>query len=199
MREILPDIWTWSWLSPPHGYHFNGYLLCLASGNLCIDPAEAAPEDVTEIARLGVARILLTNRNHVRDANRIRSRTGARTAIHAADAGYAVGQGAEIDEHLAVGEVVGPLRVVGVAGKSPGEVAFHWPARRLLIVGDAVIGHPAGELSLLRERVLEDPARLRSSVGALLDLDFDALLVGDGAPILTGAKARLAALVATFA
>ena len=199
MREILPDVWTWSWLSPPHGYHFNGYLLCLAGGNLCIDPAEAAPEDVTEIARLGVARILLTNRNHVRDANRIRSRTGARTAIHAADAGYAVGQGAEIDEHLAVGEVVGPLRVVGVAGKSPGEVAFHWPARRLLVVGDAVIGHPAGELSLLRERVLEDPARLRSSVGALLDLDFDALLVGDGAPILTGAKARLAALVATFA
>src|SRR5512139_3101718 len=105
MREILPDVWTWSWLSPPHGYHFNGYLLCLAGGNLCIDPAEASPEDVTEIARLG----------------------GARTAIHAADAGYAEGQGAVIDDRLAVGDVVGPLHVVGVAGKSPGEVAFHWP------------------------------------------------------------------------
>src|SRR5512139_236122 len=109
MREILPDIWTWSWLSPPHGYHFNGYLLCLPSGNLCIDPAEASPEDFTEIARLGVARILLTNRNHVRDANRIRSRTGARTAIHGDDAGYAEGQGAEIDDRLTVGEVIGPL------------------------------------------------------------------------------------------
>lgn len=199
MREILPDVWTWSWLSPPHGYHFNGYLLCLAGGNLCIDPAEAAPEDVTEIARLGVARILLTNRNHVRDANRIRSRTGARSAIHADDAGYAEGQGAVIDDRFAVGEAIGPLRVVGVAGKSPGEVAFHWPERRLLIVGDAVIGNPPGQLTLLRERVMDDPARLRASVRALLALDFDAILVGDGTPILTDAKARLADLAATFA
>lgn len=199
MREILPDVWTWSWLSPPHGYHFNGYLLCLAGGNLCIDPAEASPEDVTEIARLGVARVLLTNRNHVRDANRIRSRTGARTAIHAADAGYAEGQGAVIDDRLAVGDVVGPLHVVGVAGKSPGEVAFHWPERRLLIVGDAVIGNPPGQLSLLRERVMDDPAQLRASVRRLLDLDVDTLLVGDGAPILSGARTQLAALVATFA
>ncbi|MFN8644513.1 MAG: MBL fold metallo-hydrolase [Candidatus Binatia bacterium] len=199
MREIVSGIWTWSWLSPPHGYNFNGYLLSLPGGNLCVDPAEASPEDVTEITRLGVARILLTNRNHVRDANRIRSRTGARTAIHAADAGYAEGQGAVVDEHLTVGEVVGPLHVVGVPGKSPGEVAFHWPERRLLIVGDAVIGNPPGRLALLRERVMEDPNQLRASVRRLLDLDFETLLVGDGAPLLSGARAELAALVATFA
>jgi glyoxylase-like metal-dependent hydrolase (beta-lactamase superfamily II) len=199
MHEILPGVWTWSRLSPPHGYDFHGHLLCLAGGNLCIDPAEATPEEITEITRLGVSRILLTNRNHVRDANRIRSRTGARTAIHADDAGYAQGQGAVIDERLAVGETIGPLRVVAVAGKSPGEVAFHWPERRLLIVGDAVIGHPPGQLSLLRERVMDDPAQLRASVRRLLELDFDTVLVGDGTPLLAGAKAQLAALVATFA
>ena len=199
MNEILPGIRTWSWLSPPHGYNFNGHLLELPSGNLCIDPADPTPEDLSDVVHRGVSRIVLTNRNHVRDANRVRSRTGARTAIHAADAGYAQGQGAVIDDLLAVGDVVGPLHVVSAAGKSPGEIALHWPERRLLIVGDAVIGNPPGQLSLLREKVMDDPPALRASVRRLLDLDFDVLLVGDGTPILTDARARLAALVASFA
>jgi glyoxylase-like metal-dependent hydrolase (beta-lactamase superfamily II) len=198
MRELLPEIFAWSWLSEPHGYNFNGHLLELADGNLCIDPVDTPPDTLAELARRGVARILLTNRNHVRDANRVRSRTGARTAIHSADAGYARGQQAEIDDELHPGEHIGPLTVVAVPGKSPGEVAFHWPARRLLIVGDAVIGNPPGQCSLLRDKVMDDPQQLRASVRALLALDFDTLLVGDGVPVLNGAKDRLRELVATF-
>lgn len=196
MREIVPDIWTWAWPSAPHGYDFNGYLLCHPDGNLCIDPAQPSPEELTEIVRRGVSRILLTNRNHVRDANRVRSRTGARTAIHAADRGHAEGQGAVIDDALVPGERVGPLHILAVPGKSPGEVALHWPERRILIVGDALIGNPPGSLSLLREQVMDDPPRLRASVRALLDCDFDTLLVGDGTPILGDAPARLRELLA---
>ena len=198
MRELLPGIFTWPWFSAPHNYDFNGYLLAQPEGNLCIDPVETSPEVLTELARHGVARILLSNRNHVRDANRVRSRTQARTAIHPADAGYARGQGAEIDDELAIGERIGPLSVVAAAGKSPGEVAFHWPARRILVVGDSVIGNPAGQCGLLRDKVMDNPAQLRASVRDLLELDFDTLLVGDGAPILSGAKERLRALVDTF-
>jgi hypothetical protein len=61
-----------------------------------------------------------------------------------------------------------------------------------------VIGNPPGQCALLREKVMDDPARLRSSVRSLLDVDFDALLFGDGAPILHDAKARLRELVRTF-
>jgi glyoxylase-like metal-dependent hydrolase (beta-lactamase superfamily II) len=97
-----------------------------------------------------------------------------------------------------VGEKIGPLTIVAVPGKSPGEVALHWPERKLLIVGDAVIGNPPGHCGLLREKVMDDPARLRRSVRAVLDLELDALLFGDGASILHGAKLRLQALVDTF-
>ena len=83
-------------------------------------------------------------------------------------------------------------------GKSPGEVALYDSARRLLVVGDAVIGNPPGALSLLPSRVIDDLARLRQSVRRLLDLDFDRLIVGDGVSILEGAKQRLAELVAGF-
>lgn len=198
MRTIVEDILTWAWLSEPHGYHFNGYLVRHPAGNLCIDPVEPPPEVLDEIAREGVARILITNRNHVRRANLVRERTGAAVAIHAADADYARAQGAIVDATLGVGERVGPFTVVGVPGKSPGEVAFHDPARRLLVVGDAVIGNPPGRLALLREKVMDDPPRLRASVCALAELDVDTLLVGDGAPILHGAQARLRELVASF-
>jgi len=74
-----------------------------------------------------------------------------------------------------------------------------WPERGILIVGDAIIGNPPGQCGLLPERVMDDPARLRSSVRGFLDLDFDILLVGDGEPILQDAKARLKELVGTSA
>jgi len=45
---------------------------------------------------------------------------------------------------------------------------------------------------------MDDPARLRRSVRKLLDLEFDALLVGDGASILHDAKSRIKELVDTF-
>jgi len=164
-----------------------------------VDPVPAGEGGLDEIARAGVACIVLTNRNHSRAANAVRLCTGARTLMHPADAGYARGQGTHIDGELQVGTRVGPFDIVAAAGKSPGEVALHWPQRRLLLVGDAVIGNPPGSCGLLREKVMDDPAALRLSVRKLLDLDFDALLVGDGTPILTDAKARLTELVASFA
>ncbi|HEX6138641.1 MAG TPA: MBL fold metallo-hydrolase [Casimicrobiaceae bacterium] len=198
MQEILPDIFTWSWFSEPHGYDFNGYLIRHAGGNLCIDPVQPGDANLAQIERLGAATILITNRNHSRAANLVRERTGARTLIHPDDAPHALSQGAAIDADLRPDGKVGPLAVVAAPGKSPGEVVLHWPERKLLFVGDAVIGNPPGRCALLRDKVMDDPPRLRRSVRALLDLEFDALLFGDGVPILKDAKARLRELVATF-
>lgn len=198
MREVVKDIFTWPWFSEPHGYNFNGHLIVHPEGNLVIDPVEPGTADLSEIERRGAARILITNRNHSRAANTVRERTGARTAIHPADAPHARKEGAIIDDDLRVGAKIGPLVVVAAAGKSPGEVALHWPDRRILIVGDAVIGNPPGRCSLLPEKVIDDLPRLRESVEALLVLEFDALLTGDGEPVLKDAKGRLQELVAKF-
>ena len=198
MREILSGIWSWPWFSEPHGYNFNGHLIRHEGGNLCIDPVEPTAADLEEIASLGVSQILLTNRNHSRAANKIRARTGARTSIHPADAPHARKEGAELDGELRIGEKIGPLTIVGAAGKSPGEVVLHWPERKILIVGDAVVGDPPGRCKLLPEKVVDDPPRLRESVRSLSVLDFDILLPGDGEPILQGARERLRELVHTF-
>jgi glyoxylase-like metal-dependent hydrolase (beta-lactamase superfamily II) len=198
MKEILAGIFTWPWFSVPHGYNFNGYFIRHAGGNLCIDPVEPTENDFAELAGYGVARILLTNRNHSRAANKVRAHTGARTAIHPADSSHARSEGAQLDDELQIGEKIGPLSVIGADGKSPGEVVLHWPERKILIVGDVVVGDPPGRCKLLPEKVVDDLPRLRESVRSLLSLDFDILLPGDGEPILQSAKERLRELVNTF-
>jgi glyoxylase-like metal-dependent hydrolase (beta-lactamase superfamily II) len=198
MRVVVDGVVGWSWRSPPHGYDFNGWRVRHPDGNVCVDPVEPGDDVLASLGREGVARIVLTNRNHTRRAALVRARTGAPIAIHPADAAHAGAQGTTIDAELRVGERVGPFVVVGVPGKSPGEIALHDPVRRLLIVGDAVIGNPPGRLSLLREQVMDDPERLRASVRALAALDVGVLLPGDGVPILADASARLRELVATF-
>jgi glyoxylase-like metal-dependent hydrolase (beta-lactamase superfamily II) len=85
-----------------------------------------------------------------------------------------------------------------MAGKSPGEIALFDRVRRILVVGDAVVGNPPGRLALLPERVIDDPPLLRASLHRALALDFDAIVVGDGVPILAGARERLRELVSGF-
>jgi glyoxylase-like metal-dependent hydrolase (beta-lactamase superfamily II) len=77
-------------------------------------------------------------------------------------------------------------------------VAFLWRERKTLIVGDAVVGNPPGKLSLLHERVMDDPARLRRNVRRLLALDLDTILVGDGISVVGDAMQRLQELVDSF-
>jgi glyoxylase-like metal-dependent hydrolase (beta-lactamase superfamily II) len=196
MREILPGFLTWSWFSARHGYDFNGWLVRHPEGNLCIDPVEMPDEVLDELARDGVARVLLTNRNHFRASMRVKERTGARIAIHPADAAFAREKGTAVDDELLPGDRAGPFVVIDAHGKSPGEVALHWPERRVLLVGDACVGKPPGECALLPDAAIDDKGALIQSLRRLARLDFDSLLVGDGAPVLTDGRAALERLVA---
>lgn len=199
MREIVAGIHMWSRLAQPQNYNFNGHLVEHSGGNIVIDPVEPEDKDLERLAAAGVAQIVLTNRNHSRAANRVRDRTGARVLIHPADAAHAREQGTLIDGELSVGQTLGPFRVLDASGKSPGEVALFWPERRLLLVGDAIVSDPPGQCRLLPEAKLDDPAALRATVKRLCEeVDFDILLVGDGEPILEGARDRVRELVASF-
>ena len=196
MREILPGILTWPWFSARHGYDFNGWLVRQPEGNVCIDPPEMPDDVLEELAREGVARIVLTNRNHFRASMRVRERTRAPIAMHPADAGFARGKATVVEGELLPGQSVGPFVAVDAHGKSPGEIALHWPARRILLVGDACVGNPPGECALLPDSVIDDKAALIESLRRLSRLPFDALLVGDGAPILKDGRAALERLLA---
>ena len=124
MREILSGIFIWSRLSEPHGYNFNGYFIPHADGNLVIGPVEPEPEDLEHLMSEGVARLLITNRNHCRAANKVREATGARTAIHPLDAVYVpIGLGSGICGTIAAREALGcKAEVIGVVTSPTGAV-----------------------------------------------------------------------------
>jgi len=198
MNEFLPGVFTWPQFSERHGYDFNGWLVRDAAGNVCIDPVEPTDAVLADLVREGVARILITNRNHFRAAARVKEATAARIAAHPADSGFIRKNGVPVDDALWAGQHVGPFTVVAAPGKSPGEIALYWAERRILVVGDACVGKPPGALALLPEKVIDDLPTLRHSLRRLARLDFEALLLGDGAPLATGGRQALSALVGGF-
>ena len=196
LQEIVAGIHSWSWFSERFGYHFNGFLVESDEGNLAVDPVEMGDEVLAELAALGVARILLTNRNHFRDARKLHERTKAPVLVHAADADFVRGKGVPVAGALVPDDGVGPFTIFHCPGKSPGEVVLSWPERRLVIVGDACVGRAPGVLGLLPAAVIDDPAELRRSLARLAEeVDFDTLLAADGHHVMGGARAALHALL----
>jgi glyoxylase-like metal-dependent hydrolase (beta-lactamase superfamily II) len=190
MKEIVPDVQTWSVFAPDKGYAFNGYAISTESGTLLIDPPDPGVDGWCTIDLLEpFAGIWLTNRNHSRAAAACRQRYGLTVWAHEADADRLE---AGADRTLRGGETIpGEIEVVHAPGKSPGEIAFHLPRSGALIVGDVVIGVPPGELSTYPDKVIEDRKRLHESAARLLEYDFDALLLCDGEPLPSGGKAKL--------
>jgi glyoxylase-like metal-dependent hydrolase (beta-lactamase superfamily II) len=170
MNEILPGIFEWPWFAERFKYDFHGYYL--PEFRLVIDPV-AFPDELADVER-----IVLTNRNHFRESQKLKEKTGARIAVHPADRAFVESKGVTVDE--AIADRVGPFNVVPAPGKSPGEVALHWPERRLLLIGDACVGRAPGELGLLPDAVIDDKAQLLDSLRALAKLDVDTLLLADG-------------------
>src|SRR4051794_5886578 len=188
----------WSVFMPDMGYAFNGYAVHTEEGTVLVDPPEPAEEGWGAIDLLEpFAGVWITNRNHSRSAATFRERYGTTVYAHEADADR-LEAGADSTVH-GDERLPGEIQLVHVPGKSPGEIAFHLPRSRAVIVGDVVIGVPAGELSTYPEKVIDDMEELHRSAARLLEYDFDALLLCDGEPITTGGKQKLQEFVAKAA
>jgi glyoxylase-like metal-dependent hydrolase (beta-lactamase superfamily II) len=191
MRQIVPDVQMWSVFMPDKGYGFNGYAVATEGGTVLIDPPEPAPEDGWAAVDLlePFAGVWITNRNHSRAAAIFRERYGITVWAHEEDADrLEAGADGTVLGHE---RLPGDIQVIHVPGKSPGEIAFHLPRSRALIVGDVVIGVPAGELSTYPDKVIDDMEQLHRSATRLLELDFDALLLCDGDSFPSGGKQKL--------
>jgi glyoxylase-like metal-dependent hydrolase (beta-lactamase superfamily II) len=198
VREIVQDVQSWSVVSEAKGYAFNGYAISTEDGTVLIDPPDPGGDGWDTLDLLApFAGVWITNRNHSRAAAAFRERYGLTVWAHEADAEQLE---AGADRTLRGGETIpGEIEVVHAPGKSPGEIAFHLPRSRALLVGDVVIGVPAGELSIYPDEVIEDRDELLRSAQRLLDYDFDALLLCDGEPLPSGGKEKLRAFVAASA
>lgn len=192
MKPILPRIWQWSRFSEEKHIDFNGLLLAVGEHRIVVDPPPMAAEDLAECRRGGaVDYIVLTNRDHARDAVNLKRELGCQVFVPEADAAE---MDVPADKTFKDGELLpGGIWAIHLKDqKSPGESAlFLQQGKGILVLGDALLGKPAGALAMLPAEKYADLAKAREGLRRLLRYEFDTVLVGDGASVLTGAKPAL--------
>ena len=208
MREILRGIFTWGGAYPDMPWDLNGFAIRMDNGTILVDPPLPAAADWPKLDALKpILKIVVTNRDHDREAAQFHQRYQAPIVAGANEAGGFASL--MIDETVNEGDVLpGGLRVIDLPGKSPGEIGLYFdPARNqlskelggIMLLGDALVGHPAGKLRFVPNHKLDDPAQLKQSVRKLLAFDFDILLLCDGHSVLRTAHQKVQYFLGTLA
>ncbi len=196
LKPLLPNVWQWSWFSPEKQLDFNGLLLTVGEHRIMVDPPALSSADKTQLRRMGgIDYVVITNRDHVREAKEHRREFGCQLYAPALDAPQ---MDVTPTHTYKDGELLpGGIWAVHLTGqKSPGECALYLQqSPGVMIVGDALIGKPPGSVSMLPADKFEDPVSAKEGLRRLLKYSFEVLLVGDGASILSGAKATVAAFL----
>ena len=158
--------------------------------------------------------IVITHQHidHAGSALWLRNQTGARIAIHEADAPYVSGETKPLgpkgatgiafalfspffrmmtfspDVKLKNGDVVGTLHVLHIPGHTPGSIALFDPGQNVAFTGD-IISSRSGRVEFAPDAFNHDGEQMRKSLGTLVDRKFNTLFPGHGDPI-TGDAVR---------
>ena len=189
MIQLIDGAYAWSAFNPEKRFNFNGHILKTPEGTVIVDPVPFSSDDLAYIEAAGLRpdALVITNRNHLRAREAVLKFWKIPTVLHALEVEEA---GISPERTVQDGDKIHGLVCVHLPGKSPGELALHWPERKILLLGDALIA-PYGRLKTVPVEKQSDPSGLKRSLERLRTIDFDRLLVGDGDPLLGGAKAEV--------
>jgi hypothetical protein len=192
MKEIAPGIWHWKAEHPKIGMEVSSYFL--PGPRVLLDPL--APADVADrLEELGPPReILLTNRHHYRDCQKLHERFGCaisapRMGMHEFDEDQPV-QPYDFGQALAGGAIT----THEVGGICPDEAALYISSLSALAVADGVINY--GGLRFVPDEYMDEPEQTKEELkaayrGLAAELDFDNLLLAHGDPVIGGARDEL--------
>ncbi len=197
MIEIVPGLWHWTARRGSIGTDVSSYFL--EPERVLID-AMIPPEGLGWFDRHGAPEhAIMSNRHHDRDAWELNDAFG--TTVHCIRNGlYEIDGRGPVEAFDFGDELPGAIAVYEVDAICPDETALHIPRYRALACADGVVRWGAGdELQFVPDQLMDDPEQtkqqLRDAYRALLDLDFDVLLLAHGAPIVGAADEALRAFV----
>lgn len=184
-RTAIDGVFIWSRWQPDRGLFFNSFLV-KGEENVIVDPLAAEESDLRAIeSEGGAAWIVITTRDHEREAAALAQRLGAKVAGPELDVTEIK---VAVDRRLRDADKIGRAEVVQLEGmKSPGEFALYLEDCDTVIVGDALWGDPPGALRMVPDAKLIDPQKAALSLRRLRALEPVNILVGDGESILGGA------------
>lgn len=190
LHPVTSHIWSWSIFSDEKQLNFNGHIVSLAQGLAIIDPPSGDMDLIHAIQEIGMPRlVIITNRDHERESQWFKQQLDIPVMVHEADAPLLLDPP---DKTFGGGDtLMDEIRVVHLPSqKSPGESALYLEHQHVLILGDALIGRPAGSVCMLPEDKFQEPDKARAALKRLLsdDLHYNTLLLGDGQSILEHGK-----------
>ena len=192
MKEIAPGIWHWKAKHPRIQIEVSSYFL--PEQGVLLDPM--APDEVIErLEELGPpGEILLTNRHHYRDCQKLHERFGcpiraSRPGMHEFDDSQPV-EPFDFGQALAGGAVT--THEVGAI--CPDETALYIASARALAVADGVINYDG--LGFVPDNLMDEPERTKEGLraayrGLAAELEFDHLLTAHGDPVVGDARDEL--------
>ncbi len=166
----------------------------LVAGNelTVIDPIALPLAHQRELESLGpVARIVITNANHARDAATF-------AHFYSAPIFAPAELSAELphSHSLQDAHAIGRLRVIQIEGAADGEFALYHPDDAgTLIVGDALINFDPHGFTLLPRKYCTNQKQMIQSLRKLLDLDFARIFFAHGNPVMIRPRERLESLL----
>jgi hypothetical protein len=193
MREIAPGLWHWTAphehiRSPVSSYYLN-------AERVAIDPMIPAEGLEWFEERGRPEHVVLTNRHHDRQAWQLRDAFDC--VVHCVRNGvYEIEDRGPVEPFDFGDTLPGGVAVHEVGAICPDETALHMPAHRALACADGVVRIPPdAELGFVPDHLIDEPAetkrRLRRAYAALLELDFELLLLAHGDPVTSDAKSAL--------
>lgn len=194
MREIRTGVWHWTTRHERIGQPVHSYYVVTGNEGVLIDP-RVPDEGIEWFERhTSPTQALLTNRHHHRHAGRFRERFG--TTVWCNENGmHEFGAGEEVERFEFGRQLPGGFTAVEIGAICAEETAYHRPESKLIALGDSLIEWEGRFAFVPDDFMGDDPeavkAGLRSSLGGLLDRDFDTLLLAHGEPLVGDAKERL--------
>ena len=197
IAEILPGVLHWRATHPKIHQTVHSYFIDDAA--TVLDPM--VPEGVTAAieSRRAPERVLLTNRHHYRQSDRLAGRFGCpvlcpEPGLHEFD------DGPEVEGYAYGGEVAPGITAHEVGSLCPDDAALHIEVGPgALAFADGLIRWD-GELTFVPDFLMDDPEGtkrgLLESLRRLGELRFDVLLFAHGEPVVGGGKDALAEFIA---
>ncbi len=192
VEQVFPDVFRWEVFSPQHKVDLTSHAVRINGHLYIFDPiplAATAMEQLKRLARSAV--IVITSENHERAARHWQSLWRLPLSA-AADAPLSVNPAIlfRSAEHRWL-----DWTLFRVSGGARGEMAFFWPQRSLMVLGDAVTNLPDWGLMISPEKYCLDQATLRHSLRQLIATPFQQAIMAHGKPLRERASLQIAAML----
>lgn len=192
VARIAPGVFHWNAYSPHHKVDLTSHAVVQGFECLLFDPIPVSAEVIDWFPPVPPTAIVLTSGNHERASLEWQQRFQV-PIIVPPDSGLDLPghRALRHAEPLVPGCVPFPL-----PGGAPGETAYWFEEKSLMLFGDALVHLPSRGLELLPDKYCTNPAALRTAVqGLVRRIAFENAVFAHGNPLLGNACAAIAAVV----